>query len=80
MLSAIIPLIRPPYFLAILVGITASPGESIAGVTSPAPLGPGTLTTPFAYFGIIPPLNILSGSYVLMPNAAKAFLFSRRSS
>ena len=32
------------------VGITASPGESIAGITSPAPLGPGTLKIPSAYF------------------------------
>ena len=49
MLSEIIPLISGAYFLANLVGITASPGESMAGMTSPAPLGPGTETTPFAY-------------------------------
>jgi len=46
---ATIALINGPYFSAIAAGITASPGASIAGTTSPAPLGPGTLTTPLAY-------------------------------
>ena len=40
--------INEEYLLAMSVGITASPGESIAGTTSPAPFGPGTETTPLA--------------------------------
>ena len=32
-----------------MAGITASPGDSIAGTTSPAPFGPGTERTPDAY-------------------------------
>ena len=48
--SFIIPRIKPEYFADCLAGITASPGDSIAGTMSPAPLGPGTDTTPLAYF------------------------------
>ena len=42
--------INPRYFCAFSAGIIASPGDSIAGTTSPAPFGPGTETTPDAYF------------------------------
>ena len=48
-LSEIIELISGAYLLAILAGITASPGDSIAGTTSPLPFGPGTDTTPLLY-------------------------------
>ena len=47
MLSAIIELINPPYFFVMAVEITDSPGDNIAGTTSPAPFGPGTETIPF---------------------------------
>ena len=50
MFPATIPLINGPYFSTNSAGITASPGDSIAGTISPAPLGPGTLTIPFANF------------------------------
>ena len=49
-LSLIIPEISGEYFAVIFAGITASPGESIAGIMSPAPFGPGTDTTPVLYF------------------------------
>ena len=49
-LSAIRDEIIPLYFLDCLAGITASPGESIAGTTSPAPFGPGTDIIPDASF------------------------------
>ena len=49
-MSAIKEEIIPLYFLDCLAGITASPGESIAGTTSPAPLGPGTDMIPDARF------------------------------
>ena len=48
----------------ILAGITASPGESIAGTTSPAPLGPGTETTP-----------LLKAKPLFLKNALKKSLF-----
>ena len=48
-LSCIIEEINPEYFFAWSAGITASPGDSIAGTTSPAPFGPGTLMVPEAY-------------------------------
>ena len=58
----IIPLINPEYLVAIFAGITASPGDSIAGTTSPAPFGPGTLNTPLAYFfGFAPRLPTALG-------------------
>ena len=43
---------------AACAGITASPGDSNAGTMSPAPIGPGTLSTPVEYLllcGIPPP-------------------------
>ena len=49
-LSWNIAVIKPLYLSVVSVGITASPGESIAGTTSPAPFGPGTLITPSTYF------------------------------
>ena len=59
-LSEIIDETSPLYFAACFAGITASPGESIAGTTSPAPFGPGTDKTPDAYFlGTRPGLGIL---------------------
>ena len=38
------------YFCVIAAGITDSPGDNIAGIISPAPVGPGTPTTPSLYF------------------------------
>ena len=68
MLSVIIAAISGPYLSVIAVGRTASPGESIAGTTSPAPFGPGTLNTPSAYF--------LGGSPVTAPAGPGAVLNS----
>ena len=55
MFPATIPLINGPYFSTNFAGITASPGDSIAGTMSPAPFGPGTETIPLANF--LPPLG-----------------------
>ena len=57
-LSAIREEIIPLYFFDCFAGITASPGESIAGTTSPAPLGPGTDIIPEARFsfGLVLPI------------------------
>ena len=73
-LSEIIPLISPPYFSTILAGITASPGESIAGTTSPAPFGPGTLTIPFAYFLALKPGCIIPGNLAAAVSCATIIL------
>ena len=62
--SEIIELISGAYFLDIFAGITASPGDSIAGTISPAPLGPGTDTTP-----------LLKAKPLLPKNVLKKFLF-----
>ena len=51
---------KPRYFCALSAGITASPGASIAGTTSPAPFGPGTERTPDLYpCGFPPPALVL---------------------
>ena len=48
-LSEMIAEINDLYFCASSAGITASPGDSIAGTISPLPFGPGTLRIPEAY-------------------------------
>ena len=63
-LFAIIALINGAYFFAMSVGITASPGDSIAGTTSPAPFGPGTETTPLANFLAPRPGIIIPGLFI----------------
>ena len=45
-----IAVIRPLYFLDMSTGIIDSSGETSAGITSPAPFGPGTLSTPSENF------------------------------
>ena len=52
-LSWNIAVIKPLYLSVVSVGITASPGESIAGTTSPAPFGPGTDIIPSLYFLVV---------------------------
>ena len=64
-LSSRSALIKPEYFPACLAGITASPGESIAGIISPAPLGPGSERMPSASF-----LGAMNGLYLEPPGAA----------
>ena len=53
-------------------GITDSPGDSIAGTTSPAPFGPGTLTIPLANFLTPRPGIIIPGLFIAKFLAAPA--------
>ena len=57
----IIDAIKPRYLLAIFAGITASPGDNIAGTMSPLPFGPGTDNTPLLYLETfaVPAANLL---------------------
>ena len=65
MSSEIMEETSPLYLDACFAGMTASPGESIAGTTSPAPFGPGTDKTPDAYFlGARPPADGITGAPV----------------
>ena len=77
--SLSISLIKPEYFLDCSAGITASPGESIAGTMSPAPFGPGTDRTPELYFLVParPPTGPLATAPVLnLACAAIALLYA----
>ena len=78
----------PLYFCACFAGMTASPGESMAGTTSPAPLGPGTERIPLAYPGIpsivpdgdcallTPGILVIGGAIAALRPAAAAFMAS----
>ena len=51
-------------------GIIDSPGETIAGIISPAPFGPGTIKTPLLYpFGFLPLANFALGLLTAAPAA-----------
>ena len=84
-LSAIKEEIIPLYFLDCFAGITASPGESIAGIMSPAPFGPGTENVPLLYPAIVPPgacarlrpgTLVIGGAVTTLRPAAAAFIAS----